>query len=258
MIYGIWLFQFLETRLRIMIERWDPWWTKVKLVIHLTRFTNASNLKEWSMIWIMLILFPQTSNLRIRKLCCMCSKTMKLWSRWSLKAEVLQWDMFPGPTELLLIGCSIESIWTQKSKSNTLTPKTNSQTCWPRENSHMMNGIIFCVCLTWAISVLQCVLKWCRKEHKKESGTAFRKHTRERFERTHGSVFQCKKERNARTHSHIHRTQQHNNTTTPHTRHTHHTPHHTPHTTHHTHHTHHNNTQQHTTTTIIQSGEAPF
>ena len=31
--------------------------------------------------------------------------------------------MFPEPTELLLIGCSIESIWTLKSKSNTLTPK---------------------------------------------------------------------------------------------------------------------------------------
>ena len=33
-------------------------------------------------------------------------------------------DMFPGPTELRLIGYSIESIWTQKSKSNTSTPKT--------------------------------------------------------------------------------------------------------------------------------------
>ena len=31
--------------------------------------------------------------------------------------------MFPEPTELLLIGCLIESIWTPKSKSNTLTPK---------------------------------------------------------------------------------------------------------------------------------------
>ena len=31
--------------------------------------------------------------------------------------------MFPEPTELLLIGYSIESIWTPKSKSNTLTPK---------------------------------------------------------------------------------------------------------------------------------------
>ena len=32
--------------------------------------------------------------------------------------------MFPGPTELLLIGCLIESIWTPRSKSNTSTPKT--------------------------------------------------------------------------------------------------------------------------------------
>ena len=71
-----------------------------------------------------------------------------------------------GPTELLLIGCSIESIWTPKSKSNTLTPKTNSQTYWPREISHVMNGIIFCVCWTLAISILQSVLKWCRKERK--------------------------------------------------------------------------------------------
>ena len=30
-----------------------------------------------------------------------------------------------------------------------------------------MNGIIFCVCLTLAISVLQSVLKWCRKECRK-------------------------------------------------------------------------------------------
>ena len=31
--------------------------------------------------------------------------------------------MFPGPTELRLIGYSIESIWTQKSKTSTSTPK---------------------------------------------------------------------------------------------------------------------------------------
>ena len=44
------------------------------------------------------------------------------------KEEVPQWDMFPEPTEMLLTGCSIQSIWTQKSKSNTLTPKTNLPT----------------------------------------------------------------------------------------------------------------------------------
>ena len=76
-------------------------------------------------------------------------------------------DMFPEPQELLLIGCSIESILTPKSKSNTLTPNTNSQTYWPREISHVMNGIIFCVCSTLAFSVLPIVLKWCRKERKK-------------------------------------------------------------------------------------------
>ena len=62
-----------------------------------------------------------------------------------IKEGVLQWDMFPGPTELLLIVCLTESIWTPRSKSNTFTPRTNSQTCWQREISHVMNGIIFCV-----------------------------------------------------------------------------------------------------------------
>ena len=78
--------------------------------------------------------------------------------------------MFPEPTELLLIRSSIESIWNPRSKSNTLTPRTNSQTYWRREISHVMNGIIFCVCLTLAITVQPIVLKWCRKESKKNAG----------------------------------------------------------------------------------------
>ena len=90
--------------------------------------TNTTNLTRKSMWWKTLILFLQMSNPRVKKLYCTCLRTMKLWSRWSLKAEVLQWDMFPELTELLLIGCSIELIWTPKSKSNTSTPKTNSQT----------------------------------------------------------------------------------------------------------------------------------
>ena len=45
-----------------------------------------------------------------------------------IKGRSLPWDMFPELTELLLIGCLIESIWTPRSKSNTLTPKTNSLT----------------------------------------------------------------------------------------------------------------------------------
>ena len=39
-------------------------------------------------------------------------------------AEVRQRDTCPEPTESRLIGCLTESICTQKSKSNTLTPRT--------------------------------------------------------------------------------------------------------------------------------------
>ena len=42
--------------------------------------------------------------------------------------KVPQWDMFPGPTELRLIGCLTESIWTPRSKSITLIPTTNLPT----------------------------------------------------------------------------------------------------------------------------------
>ena len=55
-------------------------------------------------------------------------------SRWSSKDEVQQWDTFPEPTDLRLIGCSIDLTWTQKSKSSSLTSKTNSQTYWPKGN----------------------------------------------------------------------------------------------------------------------------
>ena len=50
---------------------------------------------------------------RQEALLCVCLKTTKQWSRWSEREEARQWDMFPEPTELLLIGCLIESIWTQ-------------------------------------------------------------------------------------------------------------------------------------------------
>ena len=90
---------------------------------------------EWLMIKTMLIVFPQTFNLLIRKLCCMCLKSTKQWSRWSLKEGVPQWDMFPDPSELRWIGCLTESIWTPKSKSSTLTPKTNWQ--WRKSHSKL-------------------------------------------------------------------------------------------------------------------------
>ena len=139
-------------------EWWDPFWNKPE--VRSTPHTIYKRKQSQGMISDLdnVDFILQTSTLLIRKLCCMCLKT---------REEVRQWDMFPEPTELLLIGYSIESIWTPKSKSNTLTPKTNSQTYWPRVISHMMNGIIFCVWSTSAISVPSIVLKRCRKEHKK-------------------------------------------------------------------------------------------
>ena len=75
--------------------------------------------------------------------------------------------MFEEPTEMLLIGCLTESIWIPRSISNALTPKNQLADILTKGTSHVMNGIIFCVCLTLAISVLPIVLKWCRKNTKR-------------------------------------------------------------------------------------------
>ena len=82
LIYGIWASQFLETRIRVIKNGETRFKTNVRFVQYFTHFKNENNLKEWSMIWIMLILFPQTSTLLIRKLWSMCLKTTKQWSRW--------------------------------------------------------------------------------------------------------------------------------------------------------------------------------
>ena len=57
-------------------------------------FTNITSLTRKSMWWKTLILFLQMFNLRIKKLYCMCLKTMKQWSRWLSKEGVPQWNMF--------------------------------------------------------------------------------------------------------------------------------------------------------------------
>ena len=57
LIYGIWSSQFLETRIRVIKNKETRLWTNVKFVQHLTRVKNENNLKEWSLIWTMLIFF---------------------------------------------------------------------------------------------------------------------------------------------------------------------------------------------------------
>ena len=48
---------------------------------------------------------------------------MKQWSRWLLKEGVPQWDMFPGLTELHLIGCLIELTWIPKNQIKNIDTK---------------------------------------------------------------------------------------------------------------------------------------
>ena len=89
---------------------------------------------------------PQTHTLLKVSLSCTFLKTMKLWSRWSLRADVQQWDTYPEPTELRLIGCLTGSTSIQRSKSNMSTLETNWQTCWPYAHSLATNGTIFSNC----------------------------------------------------------------------------------------------------------------
>ena len=55
---------------------------------------------------------PQTQIFLKASLSCTSLKTMKQWSKWSLRAEVQRWDTCQEPTELRLIGYSTESSWT--------------------------------------------------------------------------------------------------------------------------------------------------
>ena len=65
------------------IERRDPLLKKRKAYSPPHTIHKRKQSRVWSVVWLMLILFTQTSTLLARTLCCMCLKTMKQWSRWS-------------------------------------------------------------------------------------------------------------------------------------------------------------------------------
>ena len=77
----------------------------------------------------------------------------------SSKAKVHQWDTYPEPTELLLIGCLTELVWTSRFKSSMSTPNTNLQTYRQKGISHAMSGTIFSIFLTSVISALCAALR---------------------------------------------------------------------------------------------------
>ena len=81
--------------------------------------TKIKVVMEWPTCWITLIVFLPASNFRIKKVCCMCLRTTKQSLRWLSREGIPQWDMFPGPTELLLFGYSIELILAQSYRKPT-------------------------------------------------------------------------------------------------------------------------------------------
>ena len=118
-------------------------------------------IKEWSTFGIILSL--QTSNFRMKKLCCMCLKTTKQWFRWLSKEGVPQWDCFQDPKSC---SCLFDRI-NLDSKIQVKYIDTKKLT------RNVMSGIISWIWKTLAISVLQFVLKPWQK-----ITTSFRKRTR--------------------------------------------------------------------------------
>ena len=107
----------------------------------------------------------------------MCLRTMKLWLRWSLREEVRQWDMFPEPTELISMGLFDRINWDHQNPNQIhWHRKTNSQTSWPREISHVMNGIhllcLFNICHLVSAKCSEVMSKRTQKDSGEERVTA--------------------------------------------------------------------------------------
>ena len=135
------------------------------------RPVQISNAKEnsWRDWWSRQYWFSflKREILIVRKLCCSFFEDNEAVIKMIIKGKSPTMRHVSRSHRVALDRLFIESIWTPRSKSSTSTPKTNSQTYWPRETPHVMNGIMFCVCSTSAISVPSIILNRCRKEHQK-------------------------------------------------------------------------------------------
>ena len=84
--------------------------------------------------------------------------------------------MFPEPAELLLIGCLIESIWTPRTKSNILTPKTQLADMLTKGNftrdewNHLL--CLFNISLFSSINSLEAMSKRTQEDAGEERVTA--------------------------------------------------------------------------------------
>ena len=91
--------------------------------------------------------------------CCKFLRTTKPWLKWSWKAEVQQWDMYPEPTELLLIRCLTELIWIPRFKSSMSTKYTICGHTDKRKFHTLWVETLFFICLTSAISAYFAALR---------------------------------------------------------------------------------------------------
>ena len=100
-------------------------------------------------------MFPLTANFRIKKLYYLCWRTSKQLSRWFFYDGVPQCGV--SRTHRVALGWWEDGICLdpKKSKSNTSTPKTNTQTSWSKDVSHVkLNASIadvFCPIALWSV-----------------------------------------------------------------------------------------------------------
>ena len=122
-----------------------------------------------------------------RKTFSIWSSVVPFWTQWGCDQndpkgqKSYDETRVQNPQSCVGFCCLIGSTWTPKSKSNTLTPKTNSLTCRLKVTSPVMSGVILLVCSTsW---ILRCFLpatffQWinaipcrrgrCRKENQEK------------------------------------------------------------------------------------------
>ena len=136
--YRVWI-HFSGCRLTYGLLALDLW----DIVIEVLRSTNNTgqpkhtNIQETDAT-----LHSKAKTQKVQRVMwTMCPPTHTFFSQWISVVHFLRqrWDTCLESTELLLTGCSTESIWKLSNKSNMWTPKTNSLTFWPKEVSSKSN-----------------------------------------------------------------------------------------------------------------------
>ena len=166
LIYGIWSSQFFtETRIRV-IKNGKPVHEPGSCSTSQTSKTKEISWNGWwsGQCWFYFLKRAFFSS---------GSFVLRVWRQRSSDQDDQKGKKpdnetcFQNPQSCAWLVIRYNQFGPNKFKSNTLTPRTNSQTCWQREMAHVMNGIIFCVCSTLAISVPSTASMRCWKEHKK-------------------------------------------------------------------------------------------